>query len=387
MRPRRPQGGVSVVRHRLQWRMAKLYALGFFALGVVLLAIPDSALLVLSSTQHKGAPGPPRLLVGAAQHAVDLHRLLLGSIGAVALLVPAALALGWLVAGRVLGPLRAITATARELSATALGRRIALDDDGDEVSELGATLDELFARLESSFEAHRRFVANASHELRTPLAGQKAVLQVALADPTADVHSLRAACEEAVRLADHQDRLIGALLTLATSERGVERWQDMDLSQIVRQVVGSLQGEAACRDLDVEVQDEPVVVSGDGRLVEVLVVNLVKNAVRHNVTGGRVEVSVRRDLGHAVLAVCNTGPVIRGADVEGLFEPFRRGGEARPKPSDGQGLGLAIVRAVATAHGAEIKASARPLGGLDTVVRFPRPSLSPPGTRATAQVT
>ena len=125
--------------------------------------------------------------------------------------------------------------------------------------------------------------------------------------------------------------------------------------------------------------------SGDGRLLKVLVRNLVQNAVHHNVTGGRIEVSVHSHPGHPVLEVRNTGPVIPEADVDGLFEPFRRGDNARPKPSDGHGLGLAIVRSVATAHGAEIKASALPLGGLDITVEFAHPGVSPPPARATPQ--
>jgi len=372
------RGGGSARRHGLQWRMARLYALAFFALGLVLLAIPDAALVSLRSTRHPGTPGPVQVLVGG-QHTADVHLLLTGSAVAVALLVPASLLLGWAVAGRVLGPLRAITATARELSATALGRRVALVDAGDEIGELGATLDALFARLEASFEAHRRFVANASHELRTPLAGQKAVLQVALGDPAADLPSLRAACEEAIRLDDREDRLIGALLTLATSDRGVEVWQDVDLAGVVGRVAGSLRGEAERRGLAMEVHLEPAVVRGDGRLVEVLATNVVDNAVRHNVIGGRVEVSVGRDGGKVVLAVRNTGAVIPAGDVEGLFEAFRRGGGARQTAADGHGLGLAIARAVATAHGAQVEATARPAGGLVLVVRFP---LAGDGARA-----
>ena len=109
-------------------------------------------------------------------------------------------------------------------------RRLSLDGPDDELTELGRTLDDLFGRLQASFESQRQFVANASHELRTPLAGQRTLLQVALADPDADAQALRSTCEEALQLGGQQERLIDALLTLATSERGIEQPEPFDLA-------------------------------------------------------------------------------------------------------------------------------------------------------------
>ena len=139
---------------------------------------------------------------------------------------------GWLIAGRLLRPLRTITATARDISASNLNRRLSLDGRDDEFAELGETLDDLFGRLEASFESQRHFVANASHELRTPLTAERTLLQVALADPDATAPTLRAACEQVLALGDQQERLIEALLTLATSEGGIEQWEPFDLAAV-----------------------------------------------------------------------------------------------------------------------------------------------------------
>ena len=153
-------------------------------------------------------------------------------MGLVALLVAL-----W-IAGRFLRPLRAMNTTAHEISATNLHRRLGIDGPEDELlTGLGRTLDDLFGRPEASFESQHHFVANASHELRTPLAGHRTLLQVALADPDATIEGLRAACEEALQLGDQHEQLIDALLTLANSERGVERREQFDLSEVAESVL------------------------------------------------------------------------------------------------------------------------------------------------------
>ncbi len=169
---------------------------------------------------------------------------LLSTSGAAVVIVLAVLVglwFAWQLAGLYLRPLRTLNATARDISATNLHRRLGLQGPDDELTQLGSTLDDLFGRLESSFEAQRRFVANASHELRTPLAGQRTLLQVALADPDATAESLRAACEEALALGERQERLIDGLLTLASSERGIERREPLDLAEIAERVLVSRQ--------------------------------------------------------------------------------------------------------------------------------------------------
>jgi signal transduction histidine kinase len=286
-------------------------------------------------------------------------------------LIMLSLAAGWLIAGRFLRPLRTITATAQDISARNLNRRLALTGRNDEFKDLGDTLDGLFERLEASFEAQHHFVANASHELRTPLAAERTLLQVTLADPGATADTLRETCQQVLLLGDQQERLIEALLTLASSERGVEQWEPFDLADITGQVIDERRQEAERRGIHLQAALTAAPATGDPSLAESLVANLVDNAIRHNIPGGRAEVSTTMTDGRAVIRVTNTGTVIPPAELDRLFQPFQQLGHQRIRHGDRYGLGLAIVRAIATAHKATITATARPEGGLDLEVSFP----------------
>jgi signal transduction histidine kinase len=316
-----------------------------------------------AGTSGPASGGPYQL--GSGTHSLSAETAIF-----VLAVIAGALALGWVIAGRNLRPLRAIIATARDISSRNLHERLALTGPRDEFTELGETLDGLFGRLEASFESQRRFVANASHELRTPLAAERTLLQVTLADPTASAQTLRAACEEALELGSRQERLISALLALASGEGGVERWEPVDLAEITRLVLAGRTRDGITVDADLG----PAATTGDTRLVESLVANLVDNAMRHNMPGGRVTVSTSATEGRAVLTVANTGPVIPASDVERLFQPFQRltGERLQHDSGHGLGLGLTIVRAIAGAHNAELAARARPEGGLDIEVGFTR---------------
>jgi signal transduction histidine kinase len=341
-------------------RLALLYGGVFLVLALVMLAIP---FISVSETARVGSTAPPVVRYPGRSLLPDLTVVLIS----LALAVMASLGLGWLLAGRLLRPLQAIVATARDISATNLSRRLPTGERDDEFSRLGQTLNDLFARLEASFESQRHFVANAAHELRTPLAAERTVLQVALRDPDASAASLRLACDEVLRLGRQQETLIDALLTLAGSERGIARAERFDLAEVAATVI-------AGGKIDARLGPAPA--EGDPRLAESLVANLVGNAVRHNVPGGWASIETETAVGQAVLRVSNSGPVIAPAEVDRLFQPFQRLGDERVRRQDGQGdgglgLGLAIVRAIAVAHGAELNAHARPEGGLDITVIFP----------------
>jgi signal transduction histidine kinase len=289
----------------------------------------------------------------------------------VALLAVVALGIGWLIAGRVLRPLRKITATARDISAGNLDQRLAVDGPDDEFRQLGRTLDGLFGRLEASFQAQRHFVANASHELRTPLTAEKTLLQVALADPGATTATLRSACEKALQWNGQQERLIDGLLTLASSERGIEAWEPFDLADTAAKAILDRHEEADRRAIRVDATLTSAPVTGDPALAGSLLANLVSNAIRHNLDGGRVEISTGITDGRAVVTVSNTGPLVAPGEVSRLFQPFQRQGAQRLRQAGGHGLGLAIVSAIAAVHGAGLDASARPEGGLEIRVSFP----------------
>lgn len=325
-----------------------------------------------------GGEGTRDVLPDAARKIMELQRedlldtLLAQSAIALALMSVISIALGWVVSGRILRPLRTITAAARDISATSLHRRLALAGPNDELRELGDTFDGLLGRLESSFDAQRRFVANASHELRTPLARQRTLGQLALSDPEADVESLRAAHKRILAAGAQQERLIEALLALARSNAGIEVRRPFDLGSLAEEVVAARRADAEQRLITLSCAAAPTVTAGHRPLAERLVVNLVDNALRHNDPCGWVKVTAREDGGQAVLTVANSGPVVPPDAVHRILQPFHRLGDARTN-GEGLGLGLSIVQAIAVAHDATLTAEARAEGGLVVTVGFPHP--------------
>ena len=308
------------------------------------------------------------------QQSVALHQLLIQSAIALAIMAVISIALGWIVAGRVLRPLRTISTAARRISATSLGERLAMGGPNDELRELADTFDGLLGRLEASFRSQRQFVANASHELRTPLARQRTLIQVALADPGATTESLRTAHERVLAAGAQQERLIEALLTLTRGHAGLDKREPFDLAAVTGQVLLTRRAEAKRRGLDLHTALSPAPAAGNPRLVERLVANLVDNALRYNVAGGRVDVRTAARNQNAILSVANTGPVIPATAVARLFQPFQRFGADRTGRGEGLGLGLSIVQAIADAHDATLTARPQPGGGLRIDGSFPAPA-------------
>lgn len=304
-----------------------------------------------------------------------LHTLLIQSLAALGVMAVISAGLGWLVAGRVLRPLAAVTATARRLSERNLHERIDVRGPRDELRELGATFNGMLARLDTAFESQRRFVANASHELRTPLAIIRTEVDVTVADPGATTEQLRVMADRVRVAVERSERLLDSLLTLARSERGVEHWDFVDLAATVTHAVGDLRALAQHQALRVESRFAPVVVLGDETLLERLACNLVDNAIKYNQPDGWVNVELLEQEAdgsmRAQLRVSNSGPVVTAADVDQLFEPFRRAGRDRLESASGAGLGLSIVRAVALAHGGTVTARAFERGGLEVLVDLP----------------
>jgi signal transduction histidine kinase len=308
---------------------------------------------------------------GAAQmHTSDMEQLLIWSGIALAITIVAAVIPGWFIAGRMLRPLSTITTAARRISASSLHERLALPGPGDELKELGDTLDDLFARLQASFDAQRRFVANASHELRTPLTRERTLLQVTRANPARTLDTWQAVSAELLASNAEQEHLIEALLTLASSEGGPGHREPVDLAPLASACLTAAGLETARLGLQVRADIRPADLDGDPVLIRRLMSNLIENAVRHNVPGGHIQVATETSRGHAVVSVTNSGQVIPPAEIDRLFQPFQRLGTRRAR-GDGHGLGLSIVRAIAAAHDAAINAQAVPGGGLSIAVSFP----------------
>jgi signal transduction histidine kinase len=225
--------------------------------------------------------------------------------------------------------------------------------------------------LERSYEAQRQFVANASHELRAPLTRQRALIEVALASSEADADSLRRAHERVLASEQHLEQLIDALLALTRGQAGLERRQHLDLAALTSRAILARQTELEGGELDVRATLDPAPTAGDPRLLDRLISNLIDNAMRHNSPGGQVEITTGSRERHGFVSIANTGPTVPPEEIERLFEPFQRLGEARTRHNNGHGLGLSIVRAVAKAHHAELSALARPDGGLTIEVSFP----------------
>jgi signal transduction histidine kinase len=305
------------------------------------------------------------------------HRLLVAAVVALAVMAGASVVLGWGVAGRALRPLRAITAATRQISEDDLDRRLAMAGPRDELTELADTIDGLLARLQAAFEAQRSFVASASHELRTPLSASRAMLEVALADPAAPAAALRSVCQDVLAEGEQQERLIDALLTLARSQRGLDRRERVDLAGITAEVLRARKADAARRGVTVRASLTAAPVLGDERLVRQLAANLIDNALRHNLPGGNLSIEVTSGRGRPTFTISNSGPVIPAAEIGRLLQPFQRLSSRRAAGDHGLGLGLALVAAIVKAHQATLTVSPGRCGGLDIRVSFPAAAARP----------
>jgi signal transduction histidine kinase len=309
---------------------------------------------------------------GASARAQTLNHLLDYSLAALALMTASSAALGWIVAGRALRPVHAITAAARRASEENLSERIALAGPADELKELADTFDAMLARLEAAFASQRRFVANASHELRTPLAVMRTAIDVTLAKPERTPEQLEAMAAEVRQATEQAERLVEALLTLARSDRGQGPRSALDVAVFAEDALDAAAPAIKASSLRVTSALEPAPAVGDPVLVERLVANLIDNAVRHNVADGWIEVTTGGRDGMAHLSVANGGPVIEETEVASLFEPFRRlcphqGHDAQ----GGIGLGLSIAASVVAAHRGQITMLPLPGGGLRVLVLLP----------------
>lgn len=361
-------------RLRLTLLYAGLIALSGSAVAALIIVLafaplqpveqPDEAAERVKTSTSSTKAGAQRAEEAAydvkAQARAELRDRLVGGaaigVGALTLLSGG---LGWWVAGRVLRPVHAVSDTARRLSEQNLHERIPVSGPNDEMRELAETFNGMLARLQRSFDAQSRFAANASHELRGPMTTQRALVEVAEASPGAstDLRELASALRPVL---GRQEQVVDGLLALAWSEHGTSTIEPVRLDELVRTSLERLSLE----DVTVESRLLPTTVHGDHVLLDLLVDNVIRNAVRHNVPGGVVWLHT----GARRLVVENTGAVVDADRFTELVEPFRRG--SKDRVGAGAGLGLAIVTAVAYAHRAEVTLAPRENGGVRLVVRF-----------------
>ncbi|WP_030226455.1 sensor histidine kinase [Actinoalloteichus caeruleus] len=299
-----------------------------------------------------------------------LADLLDQSLVALAVAGVLAVAIGWLMAGRALRPLSKVTAHARRVAERSLHERVALTGPRDEIRELADTFDDMLERLDRAFDGQRRFVANASHELRTPLAVNRALIEYAVSDADAD-ERMSDLGGQLLEVNARQERLIEGLLMLARSDRTVEDPRPVDLGEVLSRVAGRVEGTAELAGVRFTVSPAAAPVLGDPVLLEQLVTNLVHNGIRHNHSGGWLDVRTATVGADVELVAGNSGPVVRAEDLPRLFEPFRRGQPERTDSHRGAGIGLSIVRSVARAHRGTVDASPRRGGGLTVRLRLP----------------
>jgi signal transduction histidine kinase len=374
----------------LRGRMTMLYGTLFLLAGSLVVgatyfftvrAVNAKFHVSFTSTQlQPGTPLAPNRTFSAMQGDIDqqlaahrreiLGELLQISILALVILGVLTIVIGYLIAGRMLRPLHTVTATARRLSESNLHERIGLAGPRDEIKDLADTFDGMLDRLHRAFDSQRRFIANASHELRTPLTMTRTAIEVALARRDTPPET-KALGHKLLIANDRHARLIDGLLTLARSERELRTHSSVDVAVLATHAIDQLGPDARNAGVDIKQVLHSGATTGNPVLLERSVVNLVENAIKYNVTAGKVWVRTGRLDGHVFVTVENTGPSVSPTDAEAIFEPFRRLRGSRVQSDRGAGLGLSIVQAVMQAHGGTVKTIPRTGGGLAITLRLP----------------
>ena len=335
-----------------------------------------------SGASAKSAPGgtsrgaATNIVTGidVSQHSLDSLELVIAAGVALAVAALPAMALGWLVAGHYLRPLRTITGTVRDISATNLDKRLNLSGPDDEIKELGDTFDNLLGRLERSFQTEQRFVANASHELLTPLSTMRALLDVAIAKPDPLPPPAVRLAERLRHELDHMDRLVDSFLTLAHTQQAPEGGRTtVSLDSMTATAIERRSSAISVLELSIDVEhDGPIAwLHGNEILLSQMVDNVIDNAVKHNQPGGWIHVTTSVDGPYARLVVENGGHLLDQDEVSELARPFQRLGTERIGSRKGSGLGLSIVDAIAQGQGGTLHLHARNEGGLRVTLDLP----------------
>ncbi|HEY6279353.1 MAG TPA: HAMP domain-containing sensor histidine kinase [Streptosporangiaceae bacterium] len=393
MPTKRPPSRSPRPRRTVRLRLTALYGVMFLISGAIVLGIASG--VVVSRSSVEAAPTRNQVVPQSALAQADAriqqlqhelaaatgpagngisHSLIIGSVIALGIMTVISVLLGWLVAGRVLRPLRQMTAATRRISADSLDERLAVTGPGDELKDLADTIDGLLERLENAFTAQRRFVANASHELRTPLTTMRASLDVAVAKPGPVPASTIALADRLRTELDRVDQLLEGLLVLARAQHSeLPGLVTLSLESVVSAALAARAGDIAARHLTVHhaTGQEGAWVQGSQALLCRMADNVIGNAIDHNAEGGWISITTGADGQSARLVVENGGDVIDQRELDQLGQPFRRLGADRTGSDTGSGLGLSIVAAIASAHRGTLDLQARPEGGLRVSITLP----------------
>jgi two-component system OmpR family sensor kinase len=372
--PQMPPGGVDELPlRRIVDRPAEAGLLSYRVL-----ALPLQTRAQETFTLVVGAP-----MTGVNQSTFVLVRTLL-VVGAVVLVVM--LVLAWLIIRRDLRPLEQITATAEQISAGDLSRRVGVPDDGSEVGRLGHAFDTMLDQIQSAFDSQhaalvakdrsesqlRQFVADASHELRTPLTAVRGYAELYRAGGLSDDEAMEQAMTRIGTESRRMSALVEDLLLLARLDQGRPlRHEPVKLSVLVKDALHDLGALEPQRPVTARIQPD-VVVSGDEDRLRQVVGNLLTNVRVHTPLTAGVEVALQSTGDTAILTVADHGPGIDPEHVEHIFDRFYRVDAGRSRDSGGSGLGLSIAASVATAHGGRLFYSETPGGGATFTLTLPR---------------
>jgi signal transduction histidine kinase len=308
----------------------------------------------------------------------DPHVLLNAMLVVSPIVVAFAVALAYWLAGTALVPVRLIMDEMDAIKdGRSLHRRLAVPLSNDELARLALTLNGMLARLESSFSSLHRFTADASHELKTPLMVLRAGVERALTHPGTPAESIEA-LDEALEQVNQMSEMVEDLLTLARADEGRAplTLEATDVRALVADAAetAGLLAEAQGVEVSSEVPGEPVILAVDPQRIRELLLNLVTNAVKYTPAGGSVAIVLEDEPDQVRLRVTDTGIGIAPGDLPSIFDRFWRADPARSRTGDrpGVGLGLAITKWIAEAHGGTIIVSSRPGRGTTFTVTLPR---------------
>ncbi|MCX6139645.1 MAG: ATP-binding protein, partial [Candidatus Kapabacteria bacterium] len=299
-----------------------------------------------------------------------LFALMLWSLP-VALLL--SMALGWFIAGRSLRPVDVITRSARQITASNLGLRLPVPPSKDEIARLTETLNEMIARLETSFGQIRQFTSDASHELKTPLAILMGELEVALRRPMRE-DEYRATLSSCLEEVERLTHVVQGLLELSRAETGqvtILR-ESVRLSALVADVCDDVMLIAETKHIDLATIITPnVTITGDKVRLHQALLNVIENAVKYTPDEGSVRVEVDVVDNRARLVVADSGVGIPADQLPFIYDRFFRVDKARSKNIVGTGLGLSIVKWIVDAHDGTIETMSADGKGTTVIVTFP----------------